>query len=202
MLPGDWKNLKPWPVLKRSPLLVHGLDDGMHKLNQKHRPNCHEAKTEEEGPTQGLTWHNETSENRMNVVLCRIILYFVLRCLHPSTMIAFFLISLTHLCVCVCVCLLDNISRHRQVYRYMRVVLNSFSWKRTSSPNKKFPFAKLSPGPCLTLAAHQASIEQDLRQMSHRNFSVVEYFGPCSPSLASSDTSTPKLQYSPPAKKS
>ncbi len=30
----------------------------------------------------------------------------------------------------------------------------------------------------------------------------AKYFGPCSPSSASSDTSTPKLQYSPPAKKS
>ena len=56
---------------------------------------------------------------------------------------------------------------------YMRVVLNSFTRKRTSSPNKKFSFAKLSPYSCLTLAVHQASIEQDLGQMSHRNFSVV-----------------------------
>ena len=59
----------------------------------------------------------------------------------------------------------------------MRVVQNSFTRKRTSSPqsspNKKFPFAKPSPYPCLTLAVHQASIEQDLGQMSHRNFSVV-----------------------------
>ena len=50
-------------------------------------------------------------------------------------------------------------------YIYMRVVLNSFTRKRTSSPNKKFSFAKLSPYPCLTLAVHG--------QMSHRNFSVV-----------------------------
>ena len=57
--------------------------------------------------------------------------------------------------------------------QYVRVVLNSFTRKRTSSPNKKFSFAKLSPYPCLTLAVHQASIEQDLGQMSHRNFSVV-----------------------------
>ena len=56
---------------------------------------------------------------------------------------------------------------------YVRVVLNSFTRKRTSSPNKKFSFAKLSPYPCLTLAVHQASIEQHLGQMSHRNFSVV-----------------------------
>ena len=57
--------------------------------------------------------------------------------------------------------------------RYMRVVLNSFTRKRTSSRIKKFTFAKLSPYPCLTLAVHQASVEQDLGQMSHRNFSVV-----------------------------
>ena len=91
----------------------------------------------------------------------------------------------------------------------MRVVLNSFTRRKTSSLNKKFTFDKLSPHPCLTLAVHQASMEQDLGQMSHRNFSVVaaqcctfrfdvfaKYFGPCSPSSASSDTSTPKLQYS------
>ena len=59
------------------------------------------------------------------------------------------------------------------LYIYMRVVLNSFTRKRTSSPNKNFSFAKLSPYPCLTLAVHQASIEKDLGQMSHRNFSVV-----------------------------
>lgn len=50
----------------------------MHKLNQKHRPNCHEAKTEKEGPTQGLTWHNETSEIQMNVVFC--CLYYIISC--------------------------------------------------------------------------------------------------------------------------
>ena len=42
---------------------------------------------------------------------------------------------------------------------YMRVVLNSFTRKRTSSPNIFF-FAELSPYPFLTLAVHQASIEQ------------------------------------------
>ena len=56
---------------------------------------------------------------------------------------------------------------------YVRVVLNSFTRKKTSSLNKNFTFAKLSPYPCLTLAVHQASMEQDLGQMSHRNFSVV-----------------------------
>ena len=98
----------------------------------------------------------------------------------------------------------------KNINKYTRVVLNSFTRKRTSSLNKKFTFAKLSPYPCLTLAVHQASMEQDLGQMSHRNFSVVVaaqcctfrfdvfawYFGPCSPSSASSDTSTLKLHYS------
>ena len=56
---------------------------------------------------------------------------------------------------------------------YVRVVLNSFTRKKTSALNKNFTFAKLSPYPCLTLAVHQASMEQDLGQMSHCNFSVV-----------------------------
>ena len=85
----------------------------------------------------------------------------------------------------------------------MRFVQNFFTRKGTSSLKFKM-FAKLSPYPCLTV-----SMEQDLGQMNHRNFSVVaaqccafrfdvlaKYFAPCSPSSASSDTSMPKLQYS------
>ena len=79
-----------------------------------------------------------------------------------------------------------------------------FPQKRTPSRKTKFAFATLSPYPCFTLAVHHARKEQDLGQMSHRNFSVVAaqcstfrfdvfagYFGLCSPSLASSDTFCP-----------
>ena len=59
----------------------------------------------------------------------------------------------------------------RRVFTYVRVVLNSFTRKRTSSLKKK-TFAKRSPYPYLALAVHQASMEQELGQMSHRNFSV------------------------------
>ena len=48
-----------------------------------------------------------------------------------------------------------------------------FPQKRTPSRKTKFAFATLSPYPCFTLAVHHARKEQDLGQMSHRNFSVV-----------------------------
>lgn len=111
---GDRKNSKPWPVLKRYPLLVHGPDDGMHKLNQKHRPNCHEAKTEKEGPTQGLTWHNETSEIQMNVVLCVVHIHRLGLLLWTSLR--------------VCVCLFDNISLY---------ILSSYDGLPSSVPEQK-----------------------------------------------------------------
>ena len=42
----------------------------------------------------------------------------------------------------------------RYVYIYMRVVLNSFIWKTSSSPKKKISFAELSRTPCFSFAVH------------------------------------------------
>ena len=54
----------------------------------------------------------------------------------------------------------------------MRVVLNSFIWKRPSSPEKS-SFAKLSPTPRLSLAAH---VGQDFEE--HGCLCDILKFGP------------------------
>ena len=41
----------------------------------------------------------------------------------------------------------------KYIYIYMRVVLNSFIWKTSSSP-KKNSFAELSRTPCFSFAVH------------------------------------------------
>ena len=104
------------------------------------------------------------------------------------------------------------------MYTYAGCSINSFMWKRPSSPEKKKSFAKLSPTPRLSLAVHvgqdfkeelgcvisanllQASDPLSnfiLRQLHLNIYVLLKDGGPCSPSSASSATTSP--QFRPPS---
>ncbi len=96
---------------------------------------------------------------------------------------------------------------------YMRVVLNSFTWKTSSSPKKFFRQTLVADpsfifnGTCWPrlVRKHWRVISSNLFQASaplshfilwqlHLNIYVLLWdVGPCSPSSANSDTSTPEL---------